>query len=50
MIDGTERPIQRPQDAERQTLNYSGKRRRHTHKHFAAVDTKQASVGVEQRP
>jgi hypothetical protein len=40
MIDGTERPIQRPQDAEKQTQNYSGKKRRHTRKHLAAVDQK----------
>ena len=38
MIDGTERPIQRPQDPEQQTLNDSGKKRRHTRKHLAAVD------------
>ncbi len=38
MIDGTERPIQRPQAAEQQKLNYSGKKRRHTRKHLAAVD------------
>jgi hypothetical protein len=38
MIDGTERPIQRPQDPDQQTLNYSGKKRRHTRKHLAAVD------------
>jgi hypothetical protein len=38
MIDGTERPIQRPQDPEQQALNYSGKKRRHTRKHLAAVD------------
>jgi hypothetical protein len=38
MIDGTERPIQRPQDEDEQTLNYSGKKRRHTRKHLAAVD------------
>ncbi|WP_347277615.1 MULTISPECIES: transposase family protein [Leptolyngbya] len=38
MIDGTEHPIQRPQDAEEQTLNSSGKKRRHTRKHLAAVD------------
>lgn len=38
MIDGTERPIQRPKDAEQQKLNYSGKKRRHTRKHLAAVD------------
>ncbi|MGD1942524.1 MAG: transposase family protein [Leptolyngbyaceae cyanobacterium] len=38
MIDGTERPIQRPQDPEQQQLNYSGKKRRHTRKHLAAVN------------
>jgi hypothetical protein len=38
MIDGTERPIQRPQDPEAQKLNYSGKKKRHTRKHLAAVD------------
>ena len=38
MIDGTERPIQRPQDSEQQQLNYSGKKKRHTRKHLAAVD------------
>lgn len=38
MIDGTERPIQRPQDPEAQKANYSGKKKRHTRKHLAAVD------------
>jgi hypothetical protein len=38
MIDGTERPMQRPQDPEGQTENYSGKKKRHTRKHLAAVD------------
>lgn len=38
MIDGTERPIQRPQDPQRQKQHYSGKKRRHTRKHLAAVD------------
>ena len=38
MIDGTERPVQRPQDPEAQTANYSGKKKRHTRKHLAAVD------------
>lgn len=38
MIDGTERPIARPQDPEQQKLNYSGKKKRHTRKHLAAVD------------
>jgi len=38
MIDGTERPIQRPKDKLRQKENYSGKKRRTTRKHLAAVD------------
>ncbi|MBD2731972.1 transposase [Nostoc sp. FACHB-892] len=38
MIDGTERPITRPQDREKQKQNYSGKKKRHTRKHLAAVD------------
>lgn len=38
MIDGTERPIARPQDSERQSETYSGKKRRHTRKHLAVVD------------
>ena len=38
MIDGTKRPVQRPQDPEQQQLNYSGKKKRHTRKHLAAVD------------
>lgn len=38
MIDGTERPIQRPQDKKRQQENYSGKKRRTTRKHLLAVD------------
>lgn len=38
MIDGTERPIQRPQAPQAQQSNYSGKKKRHTRKHLAAVD------------
>lgn len=38
IVDGTERPIQRPRDPEAQKLNYSGKKRRHTRKHLAGVD------------
>ena len=38
MVDGTERPIARPQDPEAQASNYSGKKKRHTRKHLAAVD------------
>jgi len=40
IIDGTERPIARPQDKERQKENYSGKKRRHTRKHLGAIDEK----------
>lgn len=40
IIDGTERPIARPKDKQRQKLNYSGKKKRHTRKHIAAVDEK----------
>jgi len=38
IIDRTERPIQRPLDKQRQQQNYSGKKRRTTRKHRAAVD------------
>lgn len=38
IIDGTERPIARPQKPQAQQLNYSGKKKRHTRKHLAAVD------------
>jgi hypothetical protein len=38
MIDGTQRPIARPKDPDKQKLNYSGKKKRHTRKHLAAVD------------
>lgn len=33
LIDGTERPIQRPQDSQKQKSHYSGKKKRHTRKH-----------------
>jgi hypothetical protein len=32
IIDGTERPIQRPKNKDRQQENYSGKKKRHTRK------------------
>lgn len=38
MIDGTERPIQRPQNSKERRSHYSGKKKRHTRKHLAAVD------------
>ncbi|MEA5623632.1 transposase family protein [Nostoc sp. UHCC 0251] len=38
MIDGTERPIQRPKDEEKQKSHYSGKKKRHTRKHLVMTD------------
>lgn len=37
MLDGTERPICRPKNRQRQKENYSGKKKRHTTKNLAAV-------------
>ena len=39
-IDGTERPIQRPKDHEKQKKNYSGKKKRHTRKNLIISDEK----------
>jgi len=38
LIDGTERPIQRPKDKVRQKDNYSGKKKRHTVKNIVITD------------
>ncbi len=38
IIDGTERPIRRPKDPDRQKQNYSGKKKRHTVKNNVIVD------------
>ena len=43
-IDGTERPIQRPQDKDRQKANYSGKKKRHTRKNII-ISTKNKRIG-----
>ncbi len=37
ILDGTERPIQRPLDQEKQKQDYSGKKKRHTRNHLGAV-------------
>lgn len=37
ILDGTERPIQRSQDQEKQKQDYSGKKKRHTRTHLGAV-------------
>jgi len=34
ILDGTERPVQRPQNADQQQEHYSGKKKRHTRKHI----------------
>jgi hypothetical protein len=39
-VDGTERPIQRPKDNERQKENYSGKKKMHTRKNILISDKK----------
>jgi len=38
IFDGTERPIQRAKDPEKQKQNYSGKKKRHTRSHLGATD------------
>lgn len=38
LIDGTERPIQRPQEENRQRACYSGKKKRHTEKNIIATN------------
>lgn len=43
-VDGTERPIQRPKDTERQKANYSGKKKRHTRKNIV-ISTRQKRIG-----
>ena len=40
IVDGTERPVQRPKDAQRQKEHYSGKKKRHTRKHITAAGEK----------
>jgi hypothetical protein len=38
IIDGTERPIRRPQDSQRRRDDYSGKKKRHTKKNIVITD------------
>jgi hypothetical protein len=44
IIDGTERPVQRPKDSEKQTANYSGKKKRHTRKHTTGSTRKKRVI------
>jgi hypothetical protein len=45
ILDGTERPVQRPKDPQKQKEHYSGKKRRHTRKHIT-VSTRKKRVIV----
>lgn len=44
IIDGTERPVQRPNDPERQKEHYSGKKKRHTRKHITGSTRKKRVI------
>jgi hypothetical protein len=44
IIDGTERPVQRPKDPERQKEHYSGKKKRHTRKHTTGSTRKKRII------
>jgi len=48
-IDGTERPIQRPKDSEKQKENYSGKKKAHTRKNIVIAD-KNRRIGYLSPP
>jgi hypothetical protein len=45
IIDGTERRRQRPKDAEKQALHYSGKKKAHSDKNVVIVNTRSKRVG-----
>lgn len=49
IIDGTERPIQRPKDRKRQRELYSGKKKRHTVKNVVIVDRRTRHIKVLSR-
>jgi len=44
ILDGTERPVQRPKDAEKQKEHYSGKKKRHTRKHITGSTRKKRII------
>lgn len=44
MIDGTERPIRRPKDPERQKANYSGKKKTHTVKNNMITEKRSGKI------
>lgn len=44
ILDGTERPVQRPKDPEQQKEHYSGKKKRHTRKHITGSTRKKRVI------
>lgn len=48
IIDGTERPICRPKDKQKQKESYSGKKRRHMSKNLAAVEKSKRVLVLSQ--
>jgi hypothetical protein len=44
ILDGTERPVQRPKDPEKQKEHYSGKKKRHTRKHITGTTRKKRVI------
>ena len=46
-VDGTERPIQRPKDRDRQKNNYPGKKKRHTRKNTIISDKNKRIVYLD---
>jgi hypothetical protein len=44
ILDGTERPIRRPKDKQRQQQNYSGKKKRHTRKNNLLTDKRTRKI------
>ena len=48
ILDGTERPVQRPQDSEKQKEHYSGKKKRHTRKHITGSTRKKRVILLTQ--
>lgn len=43
-FDGTERPVQRPKDSDKQKEHYSGKKKRHTRKHITGSTRKKRVI------
>lgn len=48
IIDGTERPVQRPKDKQKQKERYSGKKKKHTQKNIVAVSRKKEILFLSQ--